>query len=89
MPTAPNDSANLTKSGLCRSVPYAPPNAFSRSRATLPYESFLKITVTTLIPYLTAVESSNELNMKPPSPAMQSTGRSGLATFAPSAVGNA
>ena len=43
--------------------------------------------VTALIPYRTAVESSVALNMNPPSPMMHTTGRSGLATFAPSAVG--
>ena len=35
--------------------------------------------VTTLIPYWTAVESSDVLNMNPPSPTMHITGRSGFA----------
>ena len=41
------------------------------------------------MPYCSAVDNSDELNMNPPSPAMQITGRSGLATFTPSAVGKA
>ena len=36
MPTAPNDSANLTRSGFSKSVSYVPSNISSRSRATLP-----------------------------------------------------
>ena len=40
-------------------------------------KSFLKTTVTTLMPYCMAVESSDELNMNPPSPARQTTGRLG------------
>src|SRR5207249_530405 len=42
---------------------------------------------TTLMSYFTAVDISCALYMKPPSPQMATTGRSGCATLAPSAVG--
>ena len=84
----PNDSANFTKSGLCRLAFQAPPHVSSRSRATLPKAPSLNTTVTTLIFSATAVESSWQLYMKPPSPHAATTGFSGRATLAPSANGN-
>ena len=75
------------KSGLVTEAPWVPPQDSSRSRATLPYASSLKSTMTALIFSRAAVESSCELYMNPPSPVMQITARSGRATLAPSAVG--
>ena len=49
---------------------------------------YRKTTVVVLIPYFTAVASSDALNMNPPSPTTHTTGRSGRATLTPSAVGN-
>src|SRR2546423_7189677 len=75
------------KSGFLSSAENVPPHASSRSRETLPNASSLNTTATTLMPYLTAVDISCALYMKPPSPQIAMTGRSGQATFAPSAVG--
>jgi hypothetical protein len=47
----------------------------------------LKTSVTTPMLNCTAVASSCTPNMKPPSPVIATTGRSGFATLAPSAVG--
>src|SRR6185503_4952411 len=75
------------KSGFVTAAPCWPPHDSSRSRATLPYASSLKSTITALIFSRTAVESSCELYMNPPSPVMHTTVRSGRATFTPSEVG--
>src|SRR5439155_24945351 len=87
IPVAPNDSANFTKSVLTRFAFDVPHNASSRSRATLPNALSLKTTHTTLILSFTAVESSWQLYMKPPSPHAATTALSGRATLVPSANG--
>jgi hypothetical protein len=57
------------------------------SSSTLPNESLLNTTATTPRSCCTAVASSPTPNMNPPSPAMDTTARSGNAAFTPSEVG--
>ena len=86
-PAAPKLSANFTKSGLARSLAISRlPYLSSWMRRTLPNAPSLNTMVVSGMRWRTAVASSFAVNMKPPSPEIDTTGTSRRASWAPSAV---